>query len=188
MENFHTERLLLLFTHLLCLGGTAVCTHRLKGLSLLLWFLLPVFSARQVDWSHPKDHCCFLFFPSLSQSRQCFTQEKKTYTEPTPNEESRQGVNTNQKGHLWVFWAGERTVQNLKLQCYEIFIQNYPTGIGIRLPCLPIKETRVQSLVQKDPTCLGTTKPRCHNYWACALEPMLHNERSHDNEKPAHHN
>ena len=68
--------------------------------------------------------------------------------------------------------------------------------------------TSVQALVQEDPTCRGATKPMRHNYWACALEPanhnywacvpqllkparlepMLCNERSHRNEKPAHRN
>ena len=68
--------------------------------------------------------------------------------------------------------------------------------------------TQVQALLQEDPTCHGATKPVHHNYWACAiapashnywahvpqlqkptrLEPMLHNKRSHRNEKPAHHN
>ena len=27
----------------------------------------------------------------------------------------------------------------------------------------------------KDSTCHGTTKPICHNYWACGLEPRKHN-------------
>ena len=40
---------------------------------------------------------------------------------------------------------------------------------------LPMQGARVQSLVQEDPTCCGTTKPVCHNYWACALEPTHHN-------------
>ena len=29
---------------------------------------------------------------------------------------------------------------------------------------LLIQGTQVQSLVQEDPTCLGVTKPMCHNY------------------------
>ena len=29
---------------------------------------------------------------------------------------------------------------------------------------LTMQETQVQSLVQEDPTCRGTTKPLCHNY------------------------
>ena len=35
--------------------------------------------------------------------------------------------------------------------------------------------TRIQALVQEDPTCLGATKPVRQNYWACALEPTRHN-------------
>ena len=74
--------------------------------------------------------------------------------------------------------------------------------------CLLMQGTRVQSLVQEDPTCCGPTKPMHHNYWACALEPvshnywahvpqllkptclepMLQNKRSHCNEKPMLHN
>ena len=53
---------------------------------------------------------------------------------------------------------------------------------------LPMQGTRVRVLVQEDPSCCGATKPVRHNYWACALEPVLHNKRSHRNEKPAHHN
>ena len=32
--------------------------------------------------------------------------------------------------------------------------------------CLPMQGTRVQALVQEDPTCGGATKPVSHNYWA----------------------
>ena len=39
-----------------------------------------------------------------------------------------------------------------------------------------MKETRVQSLVQEDPTCCKATKPMCHNHWACALEPGCHSD------------
>ena len=68
--------------------------------------------------------------------------------------------------------------------------------------------TRVQALVREDSTCRGTTKPKRHNYWACALEPTSHNywacvpqllklsrlepvlrnKRIHRNEKPAQSN
>ena len=73
---------------------------------------------------------------------------------------------------------------------------------------LPMQGTRVRALVREDPTCRRANKPMRHNYWACALEPvshnywarvpqllkptclepMLHNKRSHRNEKPTHHN
>ena len=43
-------------------------------------------------------------------------------------------------------------------------------------------------LVRHDPTCLGATKPRRHNYWSpSALEAVLCNQRGHGNENPAHH-
>ena len=31
---------------------------------------------------------------------------------------------------------------------------------------LPMQETQVQSLLQESSSCLGKTKPMCHNYWA----------------------
>ena len=55
------------------------------------------------------------------------------------------------------------------------------------------------SLVQEKSTCHRATKPVCHNYWACALEPgsrnhhslkalkpELRNKRCRRNEKPMH--
>ena len=41
--------------------------------------------------------------------------------------------------------------------------------------CLPLQRTRVPSVAQEDPTCRGATKPMCHSYWACALDPTSHN-------------
>ena len=69
---------------------------------------------------------------------------------------------------------------------------------------LPMQGTRVRALVREDSTYCRATKPVHHNYWACALEPashnywahvpqllkpvhlepVLHNKRSHCNEKP----
>jgi len=56
--------------------------------------------------------------------------------------------------------------------------------------------TQVQSLIQEDPTRHGATVSVYHNYWACVLEPgsrnfwspntlepVLHDKRSHRNEK-----
>ena len=50
---------------------------------------------------------------------------------------------------------------------------------------LLMQATQVRSLVQEDSSCHGTPKPLHHKYWACTLEPMLCNKRSHHNEKPA---
>ena len=64
--------------------------------------------------------------------------------------------------------------------------------------CLPMQGTWVWSLIWEDPTCCRTTKPRSHNHWACAFDPMslnywrpvclLWHKRSHRNEKPMHCN
>ena len=35
---------------------------------------------------------------------------------------------------------------------------------GIKRSLLPMQWTRVQALVQEDPTCRGATKPMHHNY------------------------
>ena len=45
--------------------------------------------------------------------------------------------------------------------------------------CLPMQETWLRSLIREDSTCPGAIKPVPHNYWACALEPVLCNKRSH---------
>ena len=39
--------------------------------------------------------------------------------------------------------------------------------------CQPVQGTPVQSLFREHSTCLGATEPLHHNYWACALEPLL---------------
>ena len=62
--------------------------------------------------------------------------------------------------------------------------------------CLPMQRTWVRALVWEDPSCHGATKPVHHNYQAhvlqllkpAHLEPVLHNKRSHHNEKPSHDN
>ena len=36
-----------------------------------------------------------------------------------------------------------------------------------------MQDTQVWSLIQEDPMYHGATKPMCHNYWACILEPEL---------------
>ena len=55
--------------------------------------------------------------------------------------------------------------------------------------CLPMQGTWVQSLLQEDSTSLRATKLRRHNNGSLrALEPVLHNKRSHRNEKSEHPN
>ena len=53
--------------------------------------------------------------------------------------------------------------------------------------CLPMQGSQVRSLVQEDSTCLGATRPMCHNYWAHTLElARAGDKRSHCSEKPGH--
>ena len=54
--------------------------------------------------------------------------------------------------------------------------------------CLPMQGSWVQSLAQKDPTCLRAAEPVSHNYGTWALEPVLCNKRRHHSEKPEHCN
>ena len=42
----------------------------------------------------------------------------------------------------------------------------YPDGSVVK-NLLPMQKTWVQSQIQEDTTCHSTTKPVCHNYWAC---------------------
>ena len=66
------------------------------------------------------------------------------------------------------------------------------SGSSVVKNLLPIQETQVRFLGREDPTGLGASKPVGHIYWACgleprncnywspwALEPVLHNKRSH---------
>ena len=50
-----------------------------------------------------------------------------------------------------------------------------------------MQETWVQSLVREDPACRKATKPKLHNYQACALESGSHNYWAHVSQvlKPA---
>ena len=59
---------------------------------------------------------------------------------------------------------------------------------GLRIH-LPMQGTQVWSLVQEDSMCHRATQLVLHNYRSlCAQEPVLSNNRSHRNEKPAHCN
>ena len=41
--------------------------------------------------------------------------------------------------------------------------------------CLSTQGAQVRALVPEDLTCHRATKPVCHNYRACTLEPTSHN-------------
>ena len=95
----------------------------------------------------------------------------------------------------WVKVFAHKTIYILQ---EHIQIKNSGTSLveqWLRI-CLPVQGTQVWALVWEDPTCLGATKPVCHNCWThvpqllkpTCLEPVLRNKRSHRNEKPAHRN
>ena len=52
----------------------------------------------------------------------------------------------------------------------------------------PGQGTGLWLLVQEDSTHQDAAEPMRQNYWACTPEPLLHNKRSHWNEKPTHGN
>ena len=107
----------------------------------------------------------------------------------------------------------KRQISNLYGKVFH-FYKNYtcvgfPGGSGVKKICLPMQESQVQSLVWEDPKSHGSTNPMGHNYWACAIEPRIHNylallpqilksmcpracalkqERSHCSEKSVHCN
>ena len=96
----------------------------------------------------------------------------------------------------WELWEANRKKKVYK----EITAKTSLVVQWLRIH-LPMQWTRVWPLVQGDPTCHRATKPMCHSYWACALEPescshwsllilepVLHKKRSHHSEKPAHYN
>ena len=58
-----------------------------------------------------------------------------------------------------------------------IIPRGFPVAQWLRV-CLPMQGTRVWALVREDTTCCGATRPLRHSYWACALEPMSHNDWS----------
>ena len=86
-------------------------------------------------------------------------------------------------------------------------IWGFPGGTVVKNP--PANAgAQVQALVWEHPTWRGATKPMCHNYCVCTLEPanqnywahvsqllkparlepVLRNKSSHRNEKPVHRN
>ena len=63
----------------------------------------------------------------------------------------------------------------------------FPGGTVVKNPPANAGDTDSSPGPGRSP-CTTITEPVCHNYWACALEPVLHNRRRHRNEKPAHRN
>ena len=64
---------------------------------------------------------------------------------------------------------------------FSIWNKNFQKKLGTSLVAqwlrihLPMQGTRVLSLAREHPICRWATKPVCHNYSACTLEPKSHN-------------
>ena len=95
----------------------------------------------------------------------------------------------------WFIWALKKFEKHYSRLHYSL--ESFRTSLvvqWIRIR-LPMQGTWILSLVQEDSTCHGGAKLVCHNYWACVLqllksmrlESVLHNRRSHHDEKPAYH-
>ena len=98
--------------------------------------------------------------------------------------------------HQQLWQVGFEDELGRRLDKLKEHYKGFPGGSVVK-NLLAIPRDTVWSLIQEDPTCLGATKPKHHNYWACALEPgncsywslsalepMLCDKRSHGNEKP----
>ena len=77
----------------------------------------------------------------------------------------------------WIFTYENSNIFNLKSNQGASLVAQW-----LRI-CLPVQGTRVQTLVQEDPTCRGGTKPMRHNYWARV--PQLLSPRSATGEATA---
>ena len=62
---------------------------------------------------------------------------------------------------------------------FKTHSEHFPGGSVVENPPANAGDTRVPSLIQKDSTCHGATKPVHHNYWVCALESGSHNYWTH---------
>ena len=61
-----------------------------------------------------------------------------------------------------------RSSHHLTKKFCNYCLSNGQSGASLVAQWLRIRlqKTRVQALVQEDPTCCGATKPVCHNYWS----------------------
>ena len=88
-------------------------------------------------------------------------------------------IPAEQKGipHTWEkIFANHRSDKGLISRIYRDGTSLVAQWLRV---CLPVQGTRVQALVREDPACRRATKPMCHNYRACALEPESHNYWAH---------
>ena len=68
----------------------------------------------------------------------------------------------------------------------KILILDYQAIQWLRMQ-LPVQETGIRPLVRENSTRHGATKPVTTTTEPAHLQPVLHNKRSHRNEKPVPH-
>ena len=132
----------------------------------------------------------FSFFNSKKLWPLCHTIHQKFQKDYKPKDNNNNLLTENTGEYLHGLRVNKDTksIKN-RLNQASVVVQ----WLRIRLP---MQGTRVWALVGEDPTCHRANKPVRHNYWARTpqllkperLEPVLHNKRSHCNEKPTHHN
>ena len=141
-----------------------------------------VFRAFRLEWSsHRKELecCCYCLWPGIAfLFYQLFICRVKQFCQKLCKHVRMHSVLNKMKGHSSI--TEERT--SLVAQWLRIR--------------LPRQGTWVRALGREDPTCGVATKPMRHSYWAhkpqllkpVCLGPVLHNKRSHRNEKPGQRN
>ena len=72
--------------------------------------------------------------------------------------------------HQQLWQVGFEDELGRRLDKLKEHYKGFPGGSVVK-NLLAIPWDTVWSLIQEDPTCLGATKPKHHNYWACTLEP-----------------
>ena len=117
-----------------------------------IWPFLSVFSTISTwVWLKYYFASVFLFINRHKHSSYLDKRESGKLHKPTKSQEIEWGKNPLRNGLPWWLSGKEST-------CHW-------------------QETRVPSLVLKDPTCHAAIKPVYHIYWACALGPRSHNKR-----------
>ena len=87
--------------------------------------------------------------------------------------------------HTQRIWR--KSIENANRTSHKEITRDFPGGPMVKNT--PANGGDIASIPDReDPTCHTATKTMHHNYSACALEPMVHNMRSHCSEKPGQHN
>ena len=91
------------------------------------------------------------------------------------------------QSRTWLKWLSSSSSHTMKyipkpkmnefyvVYMFEIFKSQSWTSLVVQFKDLPMQGLQVWSLIQENSTCLRSTKPMCHNYWALILEPMNSN-------------